>query len=294
MAARKLYQFTEHTLDMKAIVIGGSGFIGSNVAMSLDAEKVVYYSRHENEVLNKKGVEHITGSVVETEKLQEAVKQFDMIVYSAGIFNDPQQTHDDVTLKGIKAVVDVIRKQDTGQKLIFFSAINTDYGSSEYFRLRRITEDNVNLAKESLTIKLSNIFGEGDRITGEVLKIARSPIHKMPAGKSLAPVSISDLVKVLQSFLTYKGTIYVCSKEDISISSAVNIARNIIGGRPAKGVENKRKIPKLVSKMAEKVDIPDWRLMDLTLNYYRENTSLYRSVKDPMKFVDYLKEKAKA
>ena len=37
-----------------------------------------------------------------------------------------------------------------------------------------------------------------------------------------------------------------------------------------------------------------WRLMDLTLKYYRENTSLYRSVKDPMKFVDYLKEKAKA
>ena len=102
---------------MKAIVIGGSGFIGSNVAMSLDAEKVVYYSRHENEVLNKKGIEHITGSVVETEKLQDAVKQFDMIIYSAGIFNDPQQTHDDVTLKGIKAVVDVIRKQDTGQKL---------------------------------------------------------------------------------------------------------------------------------------------------------------------------------
>ncbi len=282
---------------MKALLIGGSGFIGSNIASSLDADDIVYYSRNTSEMLESRGIKHIAGSVDESDKLKELVKDFDTIFYLAGIFDEKDQKHETVTLNGIKSVVETIRKQDKGQKLIFFSAIGTDYGVSEYFRIRRITEDNVNLAKDSLTIKLSHVFGEGDRITGEILKVAASNIRKMPLCKSLAPVAIGDLVSVVKAFLQYKGTIYVSSKEDITLASAVNLVRSLTRGSPVKEVENKRKSKKLLEKMAQQVDIPEWRLTDLTLNFHREITSLYRTVSDPEKYADYLRNvvsKAKA
>ncbi len=274
---------------MKALLIGGSGFIGSRLTESLEAEKISYFSRNRSDVLSSKGIDYIQGDVAETERLKEVVKDYDTILYLAGVFEEKEQKHEIVTLQGIKAVVDSIRKQDTGQKLIFFSAINTDYGASEFFRIRRITEDNVSLAKDSLTIKLSNIFGDGDRITRDVEALAKSGIRKMPLGKSLAPVSVNNLVTAVKAFMQYKGTIYMCSKEDISIDQAVNVVRKQLKLSPIKTIDNKKKNPKIINKMIERVNIPSWRIADLVLNFYRENTSLYRAVKEPERYEDYLK-----
>ncbi|MGC8515551.1 MAG: SDR family oxidoreductase [Thermoplasmata archaeon] len=274
---------------MKALLIGGSGFIGSRLCESLDAEKISYFSRHRNDVLTSKNIDHIQGSVEETDRLKEIVKDFDTIFYLAGVFDENEQKHETVTLNGVKAVVDAIKKQDTGQKLIFFSAINTDYGVSEFFRIRRIAEDNVALAKDSLTIKLSNVFGDGDRITRDVEILAKSGVRKMPLGRSLAPVSVNNLVTAVKAFTQYKGTIYMCSKEDVSFDRAVNIVRSRLRLSPIKTIDNKKKNQKIIAKMTERVNLPAWRIADLVLNFYRENTSLYRAVKEPDKYEDYLK-----
>jgi len=276
---------------MKALLIGGSGFIGTKLCESLDAEKISYFSRHRSEVLATKNIDHIQGSVEETDRLKDIVKDYDTIFYLAGVFDENEQKHETVTLNGVKAVVDAVKKQDTGQKLIFFSAINTDYGASEFFRIRRIAEDNVALAKDSLTIKLSNVFGNGDRITRDVEVIAKSGIRKMPLGRSLAPVSVNDLVTAVKAFAQYKGTIYMCSKEDISLDRAVNIVRSRLRLSPVKTIDNKKKNQKIIAKMTERVNLPAWRIADLVLNFYRENTSLYRAVKEPEKYEDYLKAK---
>lgn len=274
---------------MKALLIGGSGFIGSRLCESLDAEKISYFSRHRNEILASKNIDHIHGSVEETDRLKEIVKDYDTIFYLAGVFEEKEQKHEVVTLNGVKAVVDAIKKQDTGQKLIFFSAINTDYGVSEFFRIRRIAEDNVALAKDSLIIKLSNVFGDGDRITRDVEVLAKSGVRKMPLGRSLAPVSVNNLVTAVKAFTQYKGTIYMCSKEDISLDRAVNIVRSRLKLSPVKTVDNKKKNQKIIAKMTERVNLPAWRIADLVLNFYRENTSLYRAVKEPDKYEDYIK-----
>lgn len=274
---------------MKALLIGGSGFIGSRLCESLDAEKISYFSRHRNEILASKNIDHIQGSVEETDRLKEIVKDYDTIFYLAGVFEEKEQKHEVVTLNGVKAVVDAIKKQDTGQKLIFFSAINTDYGVSEFFRIRRIAEDNVALAKDSLIIKLSNVFGDGDRITRDVEVLAKSGVRKMPLGRSLAPVSVNNLVTAVKAFTQYKGTIYMCSKEDISLDRAVNIVRSRLKLSPVKTVDNKKKNQKIIAKMTERVNLPAWRIADLVLNFYRENTSLYRAVKEPDKYEDYIK-----
>jgi nucleoside-diphosphate-sugar epimerase len=276
---------------MKALLIGGSGFIGTKLCESLDAEKISYFSRHRNDVLASKNIDHIQGSVEETDRLKETVKDYDTIFYLAGVFDENEQKHEKVTLNGVKAVVEAIKKQDTGQKLIFLSAINTDYGVSEFFRIRRIAEDNVALAKDSLTIKLSNVFGDGDRITRDIETLAKSGVRKMPLGRSLAPVSVDNLVTAIKAFTTYKGTIYMCSKEDISLDRAVNIIRSKLRLSPVKTIDNKKKNEKIIAKMTEKVNLPAWRIADLVLNFYRENTSLYRAVKEPDKYEDYIKAK---
>ena len=274
---------------MKALLIGGSGFIGSRLCESLDAEKISYFSRHRNDILASKNIDHIQGSVEETDRLKEIVKDYDTIFYLAGVFDEKEQKHEVVTLNGVKAVVDAIKKQDTGQKLIFFSAINTDYGVSEFFRIRRIAEDNVALAKDSLIIKLSNVFGDGDRITRDIEVLAKSGVRKMPLGRSLAPVSVNNLVTAVKAFTQYKGTIYMCSKEDISLDRAVNIVRSRLRLSPVKTIDNKKKNQKIIAKMTERVNLPAWRIADLVLNFYRENTSLYRAVKEPDKYEDYIK-----
>lgn len=277
---------------MKALLVGGSGFIGRSLSVALDAEKVSYYSRNRSEFLDSKGIEHIQGNVSESDKLRDAVKDFDTIFYLPP-FVPSGGDKEDLFLDGVKTVVDVVRKQDTGQKLIFFSAINTDYGASEFFRLRRIAEDNVYLAKDSLTIKLSNVFGEGDRITGEIKKVSDTRIKKFPVGKTLAPVSIDDVISAVKGFITYKGTIYINSKEDLSLPRAVNVVRELEGGSPVSLVETKRKIMKWRSRIAEESGIPAWRIADLLLNFSRENTSLYRVVKEPVGYEPYLREKLK-
>jgi len=108
-------------------------------------------------------------------------------------------------------------------------------------------------------------------------------------GRSLAPVSVNNLVTAVKAFTQYKGTIYMCSKEDISLDRAVNIVRSRLKLSPVKTVDNKKKNQKIIAKMTERVNLPAWRIADLVLNFYRENTSLYRAVKEPDKYEDYIK-----
>ena len=49
------------------------------------------------------------------------------------------------------------------KKLVYFSAINADKGSTDYFRYKRLVEDNANLLKNSLIIRPSTMFGPGDK-----------------------------------------------------------------------------------------------------------------------------------
>lgn len=278
---------------MKALLIGGSGFVGRNLAVELEAEHVSYYARNRSDFLQSKGIEFIQGNVGESEKLKETVKDYDTIFYLPP-FAPSQGEKEDLILTGTKTVVEAVRKQDTGQKLIFFSAINTDYGASEFFRIRRIAEDNVYLAKESLVIKLSNVFGEGDRITEDIIKLANARVGKIPVGKSLAPISVGDVVSAVKGFLEYKGTIYLSTKEDLSLPAAINMVRELKGRRQAKLVDSKRGVIKSRLKLAEASQIPEWRIKDLLLNYSRENTSLYRVVKEAAKYEDFLKERVES
>ncbi|MCL5989387.1 MAG: NAD(P)H-binding protein, partial [Candidatus Thermoplasmatota archaeon] len=144
---------------MKVVVIGGSGYIGRNIAKYIQADSVAYYSRSENAELKSAGIQWIEGSITEADKLNGALNGADMIVVSVKTEKEDGSDLFDTFVNGIKNVVGIVKKNDTDQRLVFISSINVHYGASEFFRIRGLVEDNVSLVKNHLNVRPSIVFG---------------------------------------------------------------------------------------------------------------------------------------
>ncbi|MHB8397064.1 MAG: NAD-dependent epimerase/dehydratase family protein [Thermoplasmataceae archaeon] len=276
---------------MKLIVFGGSGYLGSRICKGLGAEQVSYYSRTRNNELDAAGYKWIEGSITEKEKVIESIKDYDTIVDSAGIWNETAQKHSDVNITGVKNIVDGIKKYDTDQRLIYVSHINVDFAPQEHFRTRRITEGNVNLIKNSMVIRASNLFGDGARIYQDLARIAGSELKELPGSGNLAPVHVDDFVQVMAKSPQFRGSMNVCSRENITMGEAANLIRENSGRKPAVLVSKSAKsIQKSADKLKELNLLDPDRIEMLILNYYRENTSLYRHVPEPRNFRETLKQ----
>ena len=225
--------------------------------------------------------------------MASAVKDYDMVVNASGVWDEKEQKHYDVTVTGTKNVVNAMKKNDTDQRLIFISAINVHYGSFEYFRTRRIAEDNVDLYKNHLNVRTSIVYGRGDPLTDMLVKLSNEKI-KLPFGKSLAPVYIDDFVKVIETSGSITGAVYLNSFEKISFADMVNMIREKRGKKPF-AIKNR---PGGIKKAVEGIDgtgiISAERVKMLLLDYYRETSQLNRWVKEPMTYSKYLDEMLKA
>ncbi len=280
---------------MKVLVIGGSGFIGKHICLGINADEIAYYSRSRSPELEARHIKWIPGSVLEPEKVALNVEKYDTIIDVAGIWDESQQKHLDVNVQGVKNIVSAIKNFDKDQRLVYVSAINVDYGSDEYFRTRRIAEGNVNLVKNSAVVRPSVVFGNKSKIMEDLLKLANSPLKKLPETGNLAPVYVEDFVTVLNKTMDFRGSMNVCSKEQVSLVSAINAIRSEIGANPLKGISiNPKKINKFLDKISEKLPLSKERINMLLLNYYRENTSLLRYVDNPVTFKGFVEQYAKS
>ena len=273
---------------MRTLFIGGSGFIGRNLIASYDRGDAAYMSRHSSLELEDKGIEHILGSVTDADKVMDTVKDFDVIVDLAGIWDEKEQKFMDVHLQGVKNIVAAVKKYDKNQKLIYFSAMNTDFGASEYYRSKRIAEDNVYTLKNGLVIKPSTIFGPGDHITEEIIRLAGKKLKKFPGLGNLAPLHIDDLVTAFRAVTDQTGTLYFCSTEKMDLVDAINIVREKTGMKPVKSMETKVNINKLLQKITSKGIGTYDELMSLSLNRFRETTFVTRIVKNLKSYREYL------
>lgn len=274
---------------MKVIVIGGSGYIGRNIAQLIDAEKVTYYSRNKSSELDNKGVEWIQGDVLDAEKIMESVKDYDMVVDAAGIDDETEQKFFDVHVNGVKNIVAALEKYDTNQRLVYLSTINTHYGATDYFRSKGIGEDNAAILKNHLNVRPSLVFGNGDRFTEKLFRLTEKKLSRLPSGGSLSPVHVEDLVRVIEGAKDLNGSVDVCSRGVLSFADAINLAyeKKGIGARSVvdgKGARNSA-IEALNSADVFTADEIERYLM----NYSRENTYLDRYVKEPLSFREYVK-----
>lgn len=274
---------------MKVIVIGGSGYVGSNIATHIEAEKVTYYSRSKNSELDKKGIEWIQGDILDAEKVMEAVKGYDMVVDAAGIDDESEQKFFDLHIQGPKNIVAALQKYDTDQRLVYLSTVNTHYGSTDFFRSKGIGEDNVAMVKSHLNVRPSVIFGNGDKFTSKLFKLTSHRLSKLPSGGSLSPVHIEDLVRIIERAKDLNGAVDVCSRDRISFADSINLAYENVGEKPKTIVEGKSGHSSAVDALKATNVFTSGEVDRYLMNYYRENTYIDRFIKEPISFREYLK-----
>lgn len=274
---------------MKVIVIGGSGYIGSNIARHIEAEKVSYYSRSRNEDLDKAGIEWIQGDVLDAEKVKESVKDYEMVVYAAGIDTETDQKFFDIHVNGVKNVVAALEKYDTDQRLVYLSSINVHYGTTEFFRTKRTGEDNAALVKNHLNVRPSVVYGNGDRFTEKLFRLTGERVGKLPGGGAISPVHVEDLVRVIEGAKDLRGSVDVCSRDKISFAEAINLAFEKAGKSSRRIVTGKFGYKSTVDALKNLNVFTSEEVDKYLLNFYRENTYLDRFVKEPISFRDYIR-----
>lgn len=273
---------------MKVIVIGGSGYVGSNIAKHIDAEKVSYYSRSRNSELDGKGIDWIQGDILNAESVMTAVKDYDMIVDAAGIDTEADQKFFDVNVNGVKNIVAALNQYDTDQRLVYLSSINVHYGTTEFFRTKRTGEDNAALVKNHLNVRPSVVFGNGDRFTEKLFSLTASKVSKLPSGGFISPVHVEDLVRVIERAKDLRGAVDVCSREKITFADAINLAFERTGKGPRKVVTGKFGYSSSVESLKAAGPFTADEVDKYLLNFYRENSYLDRFVNSPVSFRDYI------
>ena len=74
---------------MKALVIGGSGFIGRNIIELLN-KKEYYTLSYDMADKNNNAIENITGSIMDYEKLENSMKDIDYVFNLAAVTSPPE------------------------------------------------------------------------------------------------------------------------------------------------------------------------------------------------------------
>ncbi len=279
-------------MSVKAIVLG-SGYMGKNIALNINADSVTYYSRHEVPELKARNINWIEGDILDAEKVMSAVKDFDTIYYAAGIWKGEREKLFDAHVNGMKNVVAAVKKYDTNQRIINLSFINVHYGKLELYRIKGIEEDNAATIKNHLNVRMSPVYGEGDPFTQKLVDLASQNLPNLPDGGNLAPVHILDAIKVIEASEGTMGAIDLCSTEKLRFADMINVVRNIMGKEEKSVSESGFFVKRAVSALAEKGVFDEEDIARYLMNYYRETTWLTRFVKEPHKFKDYAHEVVK-
>ena len=279
-------------MSVKAIVLG-SGYMGKNIALNINADSVTYYSRHEVPELKARNINWIEGDILDAEKVMSAVKDFDTIYYAAGIWKGEREKLFDAHVNGMKNVVAAVKKYDTNQRIINLSFINVHYGKLELYRIKGIEEDNAATIKNHLNVRMSPVYGEGDLFTQKLVDLASQNLPNLPDGGNLAPVHILDAIKVIEASEGTMGAIDLCSTEKLRFADMINVVRNIMGKGEKSVSESGFFVKRAVSALAEKGVFDEEDIERYLMNYYRETTWLTRFVKEPHKFKDYAHEVVK-
>ncbi len=274
---------------MKLLVIGGSGFVGSNIIQQLDADEKAYFSRNPSEKLDKLGITYIKGDIRNYDDVEKAIENYDVIVHAVDVLIEKEEKHEELSLNGMKNIVKAVNKYRKNQKIVYISAINADKGNTDYFRYKRLAEDNAATLKNSLIIRPSTMYGNGDKFTKMLVEAAKQKVPFLPRSGNMAPVYINDMITVLKNSLDKSGIINVCTRERVTFADMFNTVRLKLGLKPVREVSPIIFKPVLGS-LEKRGLLTREQFYMLGLDYYKENTSLYRYVNEPMTYEKFIRD----
>lgn len=271
---------------MRILLVGGSGFVGKNLFYELITDnEVKIMSRSRPSWLKQEN--WTAGDIRDPSTMDPKVlKSFDIVVDLVGLINQKLEKHHDVNVKGTGNLIEALGK-NSGTKLVYISAINSDVGTTEYFKTKKEAERNVISYGNYVIIRPSVLYGQDDYLTSQLVKASRQLIPIFPKSKPLYPVYIGDFARVFSKIMMLNGSFDVCSDEPLTMGDMLNIVREEQGKGPLP------QAPLWVFKtMAPVLDfiglISSEQLSMLGYDFYREDTVLKRYVAKPTKYKDFI------
>ena len=202
-------------MSKKVLVIGGNGFIGTNIANHL------YDQGYEVEIYDiapkENGFKNYVGNILTDDNLDSIIKQFDNIIYlvtsvspkKSMDFPEKSYTQD---IPMLLRVLDSCNRTGKGKKVIFSSSGGTVYGEGLGKELREdyVIETPINhyanckLACEKILLLYNNLYG----MNNVVLRISN------PYGKEQKPESGVGIITTFVDKLNKGETLTLYGKGD--------------------------------------------------------------------------------
>lgn len=202
---------------MKVFIVGGSGFVGNNLA------KHLFEQGHQVTVGSRKGagsvqgVEYVALDAAKNEGFKEALtgKNFEAVIYLVGIIRESGgQTFQQAHIDGVRNTLQACQANGI-KRYLHMSALGAVKGTgSRYFETKAVGEELVQASGLDWTIfRPSLIFGLGDDFFGNVLKgLVQAPLPFIPLignGRfPFRPVWIGDVASAFAQALTLPNTVH--------------------------------------------------------------------------------------
>lgn len=274
---------------MKILLIGGSGFVGRNLCERLGSEhELTIMSRRAPQWLDEMGCKWAAGDIKDKDAVRDVIREgYDTVVDLVAAINQKEQKHRDLNVAGTLNIVNALSSFKS-TKLVYISAINSDVGHTEYFATKKEAERNVSAHPNHLIIRPSILYGDDDYLSAQLFKVAQSPTPVFPKSNFMHPVFVRDFAAVFECLLEKTGVYDVCSNEKLRLGDMLNIVRHKIGAGSVMQLPLGIFLPFAPILSAAGVISTDQLLM-LRYNYYREDTVLYKYVKMPTKFEEFVR-----
>lgn len=196
---------------MKVLVVGGSGFIGTNLSRELvdRGHEVTILSRNPDDDNLPEGVTVESGDVTDYDSIEGAFEGQDAVYFLVALSplfkpKGGDEKHLEIHLGGTENAVEAAEAHGV-QRFVQMSALGADAdGPTAYIRAKGQAEEVVRASNLDWTIfRPSVVFGEGGEFVSFTKKLAPPYVTPLPGGGKtrFQPIWVGDLVPILADAL---------------------------------------------------------------------------------------------
>ena len=196
---------------MKVLVVGGSGFIGTNLSRELvdRGHEVTILSRNPDDDNLPEGVTVESGDVTDYDSIEGAFEGQDAVYFLVALSplfkpKGGDEKHLEIHLGGTENAVEAAEAHGV-ERFVQMSALGADAdGPTAYIRAKGQAEEVVRASNLDWTIfRPSVVFGEGGEFVSFTKKLAPPYVTPLPGGGKtrFQPIWVGDLVPILADAL---------------------------------------------------------------------------------------------
>lgn len=230
---------------MRVLVTGGTGVVGRAAVDSLlgRGHEVRLFCRNADQSGRQWAgpVEVHAGSVAERGDVHGAAEGCGAVLHLAGIAEEdpPEVTYQAVNIDGTRRLLEEAERAGA-RRFIYVSSLGADRGTTEYHQSKRAAEELVAAsALDWLIVRPGNVYGPGDKMISELLKIVRAfpVVPTVLAGEQpFQPIFSRDLGEALALAAEGMGdtgsVLEVAGPDQLTANQLVDLLGEVTGRKP--------------------------------------------------------------